>query len=78
MKERTRHVPGLGIIPQASEFERARRMALDVLRVDPEAKRKVEDAFGVAYCQDRWPELYGINRQPRIYEPSRIHDDYTS
>ncbi len=73
MNDKLAHrIHGLIDAPTAREYERGRQMALNAMRVDPEAKRRVEDAYGIPYCQDRYPELYGINRLPRVYEPDHI------
>lgn len=39
--------------------EAGRRMAAEVVRTDPQARARVEAAFGRAYCEKRYPEAYG-------------------
>lgn len=38
--------------------ERGRRMAAEIIRVDPERRRLVESVYGVPYCKNRYPEAY--------------------
>ncbi len=38
--------------------ERGRKLAAEAVRVDRKARRRVEKAFGIAYCRDRYPEAY--------------------
>jgi hypothetical protein len=38
--------------------ERGRSMAAQAMRVNPEAKARVEAVYGEAYCRKRYPEAY--------------------
>ena len=40
--------------------ERGRKETALRIKEDPEAKRRVEQAAGLAYCRSRYPEAYGI------------------
>jgi len=45
----------------AVAMERGRQMAARKVAEDPEARRRVEDAYGVEYCRRRYPEAYRGN-----------------
>ncbi|MGH7182584.1 MAG: hypothetical protein ACREJN_11480 [Nitrospiraceae bacterium] len=38
--------------------ERGRRMAAEIIKVDPERRKLVESVYGVPYCKNRYPEAY--------------------
>jgi hypothetical protein len=38
--------------------ERGRLIAAAKIAEDPEARKRVEDAYGVEYCRNRYPEAY--------------------
>ena len=49
---------------RASAFDKSiaeeggRLYAARAIAENPEQRKKVEEAFGVAYCKSRWPEAY--------------------
>lgn len=38
--------------------ERGRRLAVLKMRENPGKRKEVEDAFGIDYCKNRYPEVY--------------------
>jgi hypothetical protein len=42
-------------------MERGRQMAARKMAEDAEARRRVEDVYGVEYCRRRYPEAYRGN-----------------
>jgi len=51
--------------PNAEEFrmacERGRRLAAEVMRLDPVKRAEVESKLGMERCRQRWPEAYKTN-----------------
>jgi hypothetical protein len=44
-----------------SAMERGRQMAARKVAEDPEARKRVEEAYGLEYCRRRYPEAYRVN-----------------
>lgn len=47
--------------------ERGRQMACRKIIEDDDARRRVEAAYGVAYCKQRYPEAYWTRLQRLVY-----------
>jgi len=43
--------------------ERGRRMAAEAVRCNPDARRRVEDAYGVERCMQLYPEAYPLTNR---------------
>ena len=48
----------LSAIDDEVAAERGRLLAAQAIANNPDQKKRVEDTYGVAYCQRRWPEAY--------------------
>lgn len=43
---------------EAIARERGRRMAAEAVRLNPDSRKRVESAYGIEICMERWPEAY--------------------
>lgn len=39
--------------------ERGRNMAAQAIIANPDSRKRVESAYGIEHCKNRWPEAYG-------------------
>ncbi len=39
--------------------ERGRHMAANAIIANPDSRKRVESAYGIEFCKNRWPEAYG-------------------
>lgn len=46
--------------------ERGRLITAHGMAVDAEGRKRMEDALGVPYCQNRYPEAYRLTNTGRI------------
>lgn len=49
--------------------ERGRRLAAQNMIANPEARERVEKAYGVVRCRVQYPEVYGLDAKPQIVLP---------
>ncbi len=47
--------------------ERGRQMACRRIMEDDDARRRVEEAYGIEYCRRRYPEAYQVRLEPLVY-----------
>jgi hypothetical protein len=58
MLQRTEEVPYL-TPDQIAEFsERGRSRAAVAILLNPDARTRVEEKYGIEFCKKRWPEAY--------------------
>lgn len=48
----------LSVTDESVAREKGRLLAVSAMILNPEAKRRVEEAYGIPYCRRVYPELY--------------------
>jgi hypothetical protein len=64
-------IPGPPVRPSSVDdpiaMEKGRLFAARAIAADPEARKRVEDRYGVDYCIARYPEAYPLHRRVSRY-----------
>lgn len=60
-----KQLPPVFMTPAEIELarERGRQKSLTNVINNPEARVRVETAYGVEFCRSKWPEAYGLSKQ---------------
>jgi hypothetical protein len=64
----------VSLVDESVAKENGRRLAVSAMLINPEAKKRVEDAYGLEYCRRVYPELYAApSRWSRLVKNFKGH-----